>query len=146
MKHAMPSVSASVFFNFPSRPKGKLAAAAFFFSASADVINALLGQLIYAVRVLAGVITEIVNMLLSCVTHVNYFRPVSIFLPGLVLIRKISRQVSTPVPMLTITTTINSLSISVGTLASKRKMRRMKKIKKIKRSCDLAVIRDFVSD
>jgi hypothetical protein len=43
MKHAMPSVSASVFLDSPSRPKGKLAAAASFSSASADIINAFLG-------------------------------------------------------------------------------------------------------
>ena len=82
-------------------------------------------------------------MLLSCVTHVNYFRLMSIFLPDLVLIKRISRPIPTPAPMPMMTTTINSLSIGVGTLASKRKMRKMKKIKI---NCDLAVIRGFVGD
>ena len=145
MKHAMPSVSASVFLDSPSRPKGKLAAAASSSSASADTTNALLGQLVHGVRALAGVIAEAVSMLLSCVTHANYFRPVSMFLPGLVLTRRTPRQAPTPAPMPTMTTTISFLPIGVGTLASKRRMRRMRKMRRMKRSCDLAVIRGFVS-
>jgi hypothetical protein len=93
---------------------------------------------------LAGVIAEAVSIFLSCVTHVNYFKPVSIFLLGLVLIRRISRQVPTPAPILTMTTTMNFLPIGVGTLASKRRIRRMRKMRKMKRNCDLAVIRGFV--
>jgi hypothetical protein len=141
MKHAMPSVSASVFFDFPSRPKGKLAAAAF--SASADITNTLLDQLIHAVRALISVIAETVSMLLLYVTHANYFRPISMFLPGLVLIRKIPRPAPTPIPILTVTMTINSLPIGVGILVSKRRIR---KVKKMRKNCDLAVIRDFVNN
>jgi hypothetical protein len=146
MKHAMPSVSASVFLNSLNRPKGKLAAAASFSSASADTTNALLDQLIHGVRALAGVIAETINILLSCVTHANYFKPVSIFLPGLVLTKKIPRQVPTPTPIPTITTTISSLPIGVGTLASKKKIKKMKKMRKMKKSYNLAVIRNFVGD
>jgi hypothetical protein len=127
MRNAPAALNTSVFLFFPSRPKSKPVTGVSV-SASLDIINAFLGQLVHAVRNLINVVAQAVSVLPSCVTHVNSLKLPSMFFTGLVVIRRIPL----PVPKMKVTTIITTscLLILVGILLFNRLRKRSRKKRK----------------